>query len=403
MGGMVKLKRLKIEKFRNVEPVELEFSDDLNVCLGINGSGKTTFLNLIVAILNRDFLRLDDEDEEFSIEYGLDLGVGILDISLKNEPRPPKAVPARRGHPAIIGKSEYRLRAKIRIDASPWRELPDELFETFVFTWGLPTLQHTEAVESLEWLSRFDESTDFFSSLRSSASAITTLGDQQSPSEGLLLMNSRQPVSSALMAWLKNESRSKWSGWREPQSFRVSMTRLPFLAKMVELAGLKDGWIDFRLLHTSQEEGRSVKDMRFGQLEFWFERRDGSRVQDEKLSHGQKRLLSFLYYLDCNPHIVVADELTNGLHHAWITACIEAIGNRQSFLANQDPLLVDELEFSSPADVKRAFILCRCDTSSGKERLIWSHMSDEDAARFFEAYQVGLQHVSEILRAKNLW
>jgi hypothetical protein len=30
-------------------------------------------------------------------------------------------------------------------------------------------------------------------------------------------------------------------------------------------------------------------------------------------------------------------------------------------------------------------------------------MSEYDSERFFDAYQVGLQHVSEILRTKGLW
>jgi recombinational DNA repair ATPase RecF len=46
---MVKLKRLKIGKYRNVKPgTELRFRDSLNVLLGRNGTGKTTLLNLMV-------------------------------------------------------------------------------------------------------------------------------------------------------------------------------------------------------------------------------------------------------------------------------------------------------------------------------------------------------------------
>jgi recombinational DNA repair ATPase RecF len=36
---VVKLRRLKIEKFRNVEPTELTFGDRFNVLLGLNGTG----------------------------------------------------------------------------------------------------------------------------------------------------------------------------------------------------------------------------------------------------------------------------------------------------------------------------------------------------------------------------
>jgi hypothetical protein len=35
--------------------------------------------------------------------------------------------------------------------------------------------------------------------------------------------------------------------------------------------------------------------------------------------------------------------------------------------------------------------------------MVWWNMPEYDAKRFFEAYQVGIQHVSEILRTKGLW
>jgi hypothetical protein len=47
MAG-VRLKRLRIDKYRNVAPgTELHFSDGFNVLLGKNGTGKTTLLSLI--------------------------------------------------------------------------------------------------------------------------------------------------------------------------------------------------------------------------------------------------------------------------------------------------------------------------------------------------------------------
>jgi recombinational DNA repair ATPase RecF len=43
----LRLRRLKIEKFRNVVPgTELVFGDGMNVLLGRNGTGKTTLLQL---------------------------------------------------------------------------------------------------------------------------------------------------------------------------------------------------------------------------------------------------------------------------------------------------------------------------------------------------------------------
>src|SRR5687767_12737351 len=80
---MVKLKRLKISKFRHVEPTELVFDDRYNVPLGINGSGKTTLLKLISACLRSDFSEFGDE--EFSVEYAWDANGWAITVIATNE------------------------------------------------------------------------------------------------------------------------------------------------------------------------------------------------------------------------------------------------------------------------------------------------------------------------------
>jgi hypothetical protein len=141
----------------------------------------------------------------------------------------------------------------------------------------------------------------------------------------------------------------------------------------------------------------------FGNLKFWFTRKDGSIFQDQHLSYGQKRLLTFLYYLEANPSIVIADELVNGLHHAWIKECMEAIGERQAFLTSQNPLLLDYLFFTSLEEVKESFILCRTEPVGDSEKMIWRNLTDDEAAMFYSAYKVGIEHVGEILRTRGLW
>src|SRR5450631_3377458 len=52
--AIMKLKRLKIKKYRNVDPMELRFNDGLNVLLGQNGAGKTTLLRLVAMAASSD-------------------------------------------------------------------------------------------------------------------------------------------------------------------------------------------------------------------------------------------------------------------------------------------------------------------------------------------------------------
>lgn len=101
----------------------------------------------------------------------------------------------------------------------------------------------------------------------------------------------------------------------------------------------------------------------------------------------------------------VADELVNGLHHAWIDLLMEELGPRQSFVSTQSPLLLDYLSFESAEEVRRTFVFCtrRREGAEGATALVWQGLSDEDARAFFDAYQVGIQHVSELLRTRGLW
>ncbi|MFZ6177987.1 AAA family ATPase [Nannocystis pusilla] len=65
---MVKLKRLKILKYRNVKPgTELHFDDGVNLILGQNASGKTTLLALLSVVTRSSFEGIKDED--FELEY----------------------------------------------------------------------------------------------------------------------------------------------------------------------------------------------------------------------------------------------------------------------------------------------------------------------------------------------
>jgi len=56
---MRKIKSVIISDFWGDKTVTLDFNDDINFLIGVNGSGKTTMINLIAASLNADFSTLD--------------------------------------------------------------------------------------------------------------------------------------------------------------------------------------------------------------------------------------------------------------------------------------------------------------------------------------------------------
>jgi hypothetical protein len=178
----------------------------------------------------------------------------------------------------------------------------------------------------------------------------------------------------------------------------LDVDAVPFLAKVVAAFEFSGGRLDLRLI-TSAGQVRV-----YGEPRFFFTARDGTGFTESALSFGQRRLLSFLYYAACNPDIVVADELVNGLHYEWAKLCLDTISDRQAFLSSQDPLLFDYLTFESVEQVEQSLILCTLDKSEdGKGQFVWRNVPREEAEAFFRSYENGLQHVSEILRAKGLW
>lgn len=56
---MRKIESVIIENFWGDKTVNLSFNNDINFLIGVNGSGKTTIINLIAACLNADFSTLD--------------------------------------------------------------------------------------------------------------------------------------------------------------------------------------------------------------------------------------------------------------------------------------------------------------------------------------------------------
>lgn len=79
-----RLKRLKINKFRNVRPTELVFDDEWNVLLGKNSTGKTTLLELIAATIRGDVGAFEDVD--LDIEAELMLGPAKVKWMLRGVP-----------------------------------------------------------------------------------------------------------------------------------------------------------------------------------------------------------------------------------------------------------------------------------------------------------------------------
>lgn len=404
------LRRLKIQRYRNVAPgTELIFHEGIHVLLGPNGGGKTTLLTLISSVIRGDFTEM--QGEEFSLEYALGLNLADLDVRVSHA-----LVTGEKGdkrwrdevHATV--KTPYDTARVDAVDGVVERDAPGNprrpdlsLFtrelNSDLSAFGAPVAQTMAIVDAkrLRNAHRFDEALSFFESIRGAASLanrrITLTVAKHADATPQFAGDSHELLTSLLipaMAPLRALS--------DPEFLTVGLERLGVLEELPSLLSMASG--TFRAILGPQ--GRTVST--YDRFEFRFKRRDGTTVRDEHLSFGQKRLVAFVFYLWANEGPVVADELVDGMHYRWVERCFELMRGRQCFLSSQNPLLMDFVSLASAEDVARTFVLC--DTvvdAEGYDALRWRGLTSDEASGFFDAYQVGIQHVSEILRDKGLW
>lgn len=444
---MVKLKRLKIQKFRNVAPgTELRFRDSLNVLLGKNGTGKTTLLNLVVSLLRWDFSWL--LKESFAIDYDLEAPEGRVTVRLRNEPRANMVRLSPNGQPAsqelLAGTlfpsgSDYETSGELVasggvfnanhtieftgsaltlrtareelgsfnltkpiLNDNAWVSFTNELTAisqkiTTDISPLIATIFSVSFTNNAVSLRRFDESLEHLNYITKDEQAFETL-NVPSGTKTIRYVFPRHGGPKQLQEEIQRQLVQN----ADTDEIRVQTEdkSAQFLEKAVRLLGFESAKV--RIQRTSRRTEPEER-ITFGNIRLDFTRRDRSVINHQLLSYGQKRLLSFYYYLACSPAVVVADELVNGMHHEWIEACMDDLEGRQAFLTSQNPLLLDYLNFDSVDEVLSSFVLCRTEPVGEREQLHWENMTQEDAQGFFDAYQVGIQHVSEILRTRGLW
>ncbi|MEM9453535.1 MAG: AAA family ATPase [Myxococcota bacterium] len=419
-----RLIRLKINRFRNVvSGTELYFDEGVNILLGRNGTGKTTLLELIAAVVRGDLRAY--ERHEFDIEFDLLFGglSWMVEVrsSLSNS-KSPKGVTKPSWY--------YRVRVedageKIFATSVESARANGEQFSPFdlqFYVGGALAPSYAAERKRRIWSSissqliilgnclRLDEGLDIFRCI-TGHEPLPGLGIPMLlyvPSEGLKLSPDNKADRTKALEILSHTTYIPPSviDVASPQMDQLQgrmeidfdAEQLEFISTAIDLLRVKELRLRMRLMH-SEQRGHGGAYSAFGRPAFWITTHQGSTFTHERLSYGEKRLLAFLYHAAANPDILVADELVNGLHYEWIQACLDSIRG-QAFLTSQNPLLIDHLPFSSAAEVQRRFVLCDRDEQGNWS---WRNMSSDDADAFFRAYEVGIQHVSEILETRGLW
>lgn len=410
---MNKLTKLTIKKFRNVAPTTLEFRPGLNVLLGKNAAGKTTLLRLLSTAVGRPEEALQDDMLDVSyrssspalaIEHG-------MTRARVNEPvlTPDPSQPGRyelsgiqqtdsfiiEKNGAVVLKAEV-LPNEIKVEETgQWRRKARMFWMSPQLSLAMSLSTDSASndtailgaelfIANINTIGRIDESLERFNTLLKLEVSVEEHG------QGKISTWNMSALPESLHSMLL-----------QPIPEGTAATFSPgFLERAARALGYDSASARFDVERLSPEPSRHI--VRLSNLRFFF-KRSGEEISHDLLSYGQKRLLAFFAHADASRDVVIADELVNGLHHEWISACLQEIGDRQAFLTSQNPLLLDFLRFDSIDEVRRTFILCERASGEAGAQLIWRNPSEDEAESFFLAYQTGVQRVSDILLTKGLW
>jgi energy-coupling factor transporter ATP-binding protein EcfA2 len=415
---MVKLKRLKINQYRNVRPgTELHFDDGVNLVLGQNGSGKTTLLALLSTVCRSTFTEL--ADEVFNLEFELFCPDHTVVAQACHRRRATESVSGL--NTPSLWDDTYTITITNRRTGRTETIVSGEPIETqrrgrtpLMMDWSFIAATLADMDPELSSLRaslfvaarafRFDESLECFaaatgrqSMLRSPATPPPALAasNETRDSSGGVSVTEGTYVPGELGRALASSFRATGRG---PE---LDGAERPLAEQIAEILGVASIAIVPNV--RARQFTPHQRSYRVEGFTFDVTRKDGSTIHHDRLSYGQKRLLAFFYYLAQNESIVIADELVNGLHHRWLEACMDAIGDRQAFLTSQNPLLFEYVRFHSVEQVQTCFVTCKTELVDGAEQLVWQNMPRPDAISFFESYKADIESVGDILITRGLW
>ncbi len=414
---MLRVEWIKVHRFRDVVAgTYLTFHDGFSIALGKNGTGKTTLMELIGAVSRLDPGFLDREKEDVHVEFALRWEeshgrrlnlVGVMQ-SQSGETRASGLQPDARTRyrstsihvdatsPATNQIAETRFDdgvLRIRAGGGIQTFRPLQPYLTFVVV-GIAAASFFPTAKAAQGTVRFDESLGFLNDLADFQVLVVDVVKGNPPQRASVFRGTEVPPGLLASTVAK-----------AAVSLEISLKSDATIARAISLFHAQDAVLS-TVLQSESEQGDDS--MRFGERMFGvpslrvdFAHR---RMAFADLSYGQRRLLALFWYLSVHPDIAIIDEPVNGLHHAWIQALLaELRNNRQVFLTSQNPLLLDELTFADAEEVRRTFIVCTTEERDGKNVMVWKNMDVETSQRFFEAYEIGAQHVGELLRVHGLW
>lgn len=150
------IKKVKVDGFWGERSIEFNFHDDINFIIGINGSGKTTAINMVVAALTADFSELDRmEFSRITIELKSKINKKKPSISIvknKNKDKPFNSIEyeikkSSGENPVVLSLDDYE--EKIMLRRYPRHILERELARNYGHNIGVVLME----LVNISWLS----------------------------------------------------------------------------------------------------------------------------------------------------------------------------------------------------------------------------------------------------------
>lgn len=414
-----------LHSFRAFPPgAEFRLNPNINVFLGVNGSGKTSALEALRFALGGAL----DPSEEADVEVELvsnESSVEPMRMRRTSELRRSEGRPPRRAE-----KIRFEIpTASLKLSISPDSSASATINDAEAYSLG-PVSSHAPLVDALETLLDNDLSVQQTEMVKGAIRALKEIPrDIQRYDEHLGRFQRFTSPDDLLLSWGEQAQISlQVSGGHTP--LRVRHLLFEHLAK-VESEPHRQPNPFYQITFGQQTEDSEARDYAsifceqagFESLQCAFSMsgveldtktktgeytykltlsaKDGSGniFPLERLSFGQRRLLSILEYLEAHRGIAILDEPTNGLHYSWIEAILSELQGRQSILAVQNPLILDFLSFDSAKDISDTFTCFRLE----RPHTTCEGLSDERGEELYSAYRAGFAHVSNILRMFEVW
>jgi hypothetical protein len=281
---------------------------------------------------------------------------------------------------------------KRRVRVSSKRPIWPALIELHVDLRDPTWVNHPAAVlASLGGLRRFDEALGVYSRMiHAQVWVIQYDGD----------FNANYSQSNDDERWILSGTSADGAAQRRAKTIQVKP--VPAICTAASLLGYSVD-VEVELRNREPISGQGASSALFDSPDMYFYKGD-DRVSNTALSFGEKRTISFMAYLNANPHIIIADELMNGLHHSLGVALLDEIGDRQAFLATHEPVLMDNIDFQSADELRRSLIHCERNPDPKGPPFIWTQIDEAKAQRIFHQFDVAsIKHGHELLQDWGIW